>query len=188
MADAGRLTLLEPVRQYAVERLAERPDADVVRRRHLLHYLSVAQRCEEPVWVRHRSCPEFGTLRREHENLRAAITWGLSSGESLRVVEIVSSIAFYMWYSHDRTGQLRRWRDRALAAAGDGIRLDVGARAEFAVGFNSTDRGERFRHDLAALAQFRELEAFATFGSELDAISKAQLERGYRLVELLKQP
>ncbi len=37
------------------------------------------------------------------------------------------------------------------------------------------------------LAQFRELEAFATFGSELDAISKAQLERGYRLVELLKQ-
>src|SRR5512136_2455970 len=38
------------------------------------------------------------------------------------------------------------------------------------------------------LAQFRELEAFATFGSELDAVAKAQLERGYRLVELLKQP
>src|SRR5437588_467422 len=38
------------------------------------------------------------------------------------------------------------------------------------------------------LAQFRELEAFATFGSELDAVSKAQLERGYRRVELLKQP
>ena len=37
------------------------------------------------------------------------------------------------------------------------------------------------------LAQFRDLEAFATFGSELDAVSKAQLERGYRLVELLKQ-
>ncbi len=38
------------------------------------------------------------------------------------------------------------------------------------------------------LAQFRDLEAFASFGSELDAVSKAQLERGYRLVELLKQP
>ena len=38
------------------------------------------------------------------------------------------------------------------------------------------------------LAQFRELEAFATFGSELDAISRAQLDRGERLVELLKQP
>jgi F-type H+/Na+-transporting ATPase subunit alpha len=38
------------------------------------------------------------------------------------------------------------------------------------------------------LAQFRELEAFATFGSELDAVSRAQLDRGYRLTELLKQP
>jgi F-type H+-transporting ATPase subunit alpha len=38
------------------------------------------------------------------------------------------------------------------------------------------------------MAQFRDLEAFATFGSELDAVSAAQLGRGYRLVELLKQP
>ena len=38
------------------------------------------------------------------------------------------------------------------------------------------------------LAQFRELEAFATFGSDLDRVSQAQLDRGYRLTELLKQP
>src|SRR3954453_1020652 len=38
------------------------------------------------------------------------------------------------------------------------------------------------------LAQYRELEAFAAFGSDLDKASKAQLERGARLVELLKQP
>ncbi len=37
------------------------------------------------------------------------------------------------------------------------------------------------------LAQFRELEAFATFGSELDKVSQGQLDRGYRLTELLKQ-
>jgi F-type H+/Na+-transporting ATPase subunit alpha len=37
------------------------------------------------------------------------------------------------------------------------------------------------------LAQFRELEAFASLGSELDAVSQAQLDRGYRLTELLKQ-
>jgi F-type H+-transporting ATPase subunit alpha len=37
------------------------------------------------------------------------------------------------------------------------------------------------------LAQFRELEAFATFGSELDKVSQNQLDRGYRLTELLKQ-
>jgi F-type H+-transporting ATPase subunit alpha len=38
------------------------------------------------------------------------------------------------------------------------------------------------------LAQFRDLEAFATFGSELDKVSQAQLDRGYRLTEVLKQP
>lgn len=38
------------------------------------------------------------------------------------------------------------------------------------------------------LAQFRELEAFAQFGSDLDEATKRQLERGKRAVELLKQP
>ncbi|MFC0359410.1 MULTISPECIES: F0F1 ATP synthase subunit alpha [Kytococcus] len=43
----------------------------------------------------------------------------------------------------------------------------------------------RLRTDLA---QFREMEAFAMFASDLDAASKAQLARGSRMVELLKQP
>ena len=38
------------------------------------------------------------------------------------------------------------------------------------------------------LAQFRELEAFAEFGSDLDKASQAQLDRGARIVEILKQP
>ena len=37
------------------------------------------------------------------------------------------------------------------------------------------------------LQQFRDLAAFAAFGSDLDAVSQAQLDRGYRLTELLKQ-
>ncbi len=39
-----------------------------------------------------------------------------------------------------------------------------------------------------ALSQYRDLEAFAAFASDLDATSRAQLDRGARLVELLKQP
>jgi F-type H+-transporting ATPase subunit alpha len=38
------------------------------------------------------------------------------------------------------------------------------------------------------MAQFRELEAFAAFGSDLDAATQAQLTRGERLVEILQQP
>src|SRR5262249_18926565 len=39
-----------------------------------------------------------------------------------------------------------------------------------------------------SLAQFRELEAFAQLGTELDPITQRQLDRGYRMVEILKQP
>ncbi len=58
------------------------------------------------------------------------------------------------------------------------------------VGGNAQVRGVRkvsgrLRLDLA---QYRELEAFAAFASDLDKASRAQLERGARLVELLKQP
>ena len=38
------------------------------------------------------------------------------------------------------------------------------------------------------MAAFRELAAFATFGSDLDKSTQRQLERGYRLTEVLKQP
>ena len=38
------------------------------------------------------------------------------------------------------------------------------------------------------LAQFRELAAFAQFGSDLDAKTQAQIDRGKRIVELFKQP
>jgi F-type H+-transporting ATPase subunit alpha len=38
------------------------------------------------------------------------------------------------------------------------------------------------------LAQFRELAAFAQFGSDLDAKTQAQIERGKRIIEVFKQP
>jgi F-type H+-transporting ATPase subunit alpha len=47
------------------------------------------------------------------------------------------------------------------------------------------DVAGRLRLDLA---QYRELEAFSAFASDLDKASRAQLEKGARLVELLKQP
>jgi len=38
------------------------------------------------------------------------------------------------------------------------------------------------------LANFRSLEAFAQLGTELDKVTQGQLDRGYRIVEVLKQP
>ena len=55
----GRLSMVEPVRQYAAELLAARPDAGAVHRRHLEFFVALAERSEVPIWVGNRSCPEY---------------------------------------------------------------------------------------------------------------------------------
>ena len=67
--------------------------------------------------------------------------------------------------------------------------VDVGLSVS-RVGNNALTKGMKsvassLRLDLAA---FRDLEAFAQLGTELDAATQAQLDRGYRMVEILKQP
>ncbi len=67
--------------------------------------------------------------------------------------------------------------------------VDVGISVS-RVGGACTDQGveEGLRHAEDFLAQYRSLESFAMFASDLDAASKAQLNRGSHLTELLKQP
>ncbi|ACU54711.1 ATP synthase F1, alpha subunit [Acidimicrobium ferrooxidans DSM 10331] len=67
--------------------------------------------------------------------------------------------------------------------------IDVGASVSRVGGSAQTKAMKEVAGSLRLeLAQFRELEAFATFGSELDKVAQAQLDRGYRLTEILKQP
>ena len=81
-----RFTLLETVREYALDHL---DDADEVRRRHLAHYLAVA----ESTWsdILAGGAPEkegIEVQEREADNLRAALTFGVSSGDGEAVARI----------------------------------------------------------------------------------------------------
>jgi predicted ATPase/class 3 adenylate cyclase len=83
----ARYSMLETLRQYGSERLAEAGEAHVTRRRHAAHFLELAERLEAPAG---RSATNW--LRRlevEHDNLRAALDWSLATGET----EIVSRLA-----------------------------------------------------------------------------------------------
>src|SRR5207249_11859497 len=81
------------------------------------------------------------------------------------------------------------YRERGLFEAGVRPAINVGidgARVGGSAQIKAMKQvAGRMRLDLA---QYRELEAFATFGSELDKASQAQLDRGARVVETLKQP
>ncbi|WP_017606374.1 F0F1 ATP synthase subunit alpha [Nocardiopsis alkaliphila] len=66
--------------------------------------------------------------------------------------------------------------------------IDVGVSVSRVGGAAQTKATKKVSGTLRlSLAQYRELEAFSAFGSDLDAVSKQQLERGARMMELLKQ-
>ena len=156
VARDGRLSMLEPVRQYAVERLASRSDADMFRARHLDHYLGLAERSEHPVWLYRRSCPEYAALRREHDNLRAAVEWGARQEPSPEVLRLVSALGWYTWLA-GAAAELRSWWARASANAASESPPAVRAWAELARATNAADPSERIALMRGALARFREV-------------------------------
>jgi tetratricopeptide (TPR) repeat protein len=76
----GRYRLLEPMRQYARDRLSEAGEGDTVRGRHLAGFLALAEEAEPELW---RNAAWSERLETEHDNLRAALDWcGSSSPET----------------------------------------------------------------------------------------------------------
>ncbi len=116
-AHAGRLSMLEPVRQYAAERLAAGPDAERVRERHLEHLVALAERTEDDLWVRGRASPAFATVQREHANIEAAVEWALGA-RPVGALRLLGALCSYPPLAHTEQ-QAERWCQRALAAAGD---------------------------------------------------------------------
>ena len=78
---------------------------------------------------------------------------------------------------------------RASSSPVSGPAIDVGLSVSRVGGAAQTKAMKQVAGTMRLdMAQFRELEAFAQFGSDLDKATQRQLNRGYRLVELLKQP
>ncbi|MFD6952000.1 F0F1 ATP synthase subunit alpha [Nocardiopsis sp. TSRI0078] len=78
--------------------------------------------------------------------------------------------------------------DSDLFNQGQRPAIDVGVSVSRVGGAAQTKATKKVSGSLRlSLAQYRELEAFSAFGSDLDAVSKQQLSRGERMMELLKQ-
>ncbi len=78
--------------------------------------------------------------------------------------------------------------DSDLFNQGQRPAIDVGVSVSRVGGAAQTKATKKVSGTLRlGLAQYRELEAFSAFGSDLDAVSKQQLARGARMMELLKQ-
>ncbi len=114
-----RYRLLETIRQYALEKLAESGEADAVRNRHRNHYIATAAELEGDERL-------IGWAEQETGNLRAAHTWSIDSAEFEPALRLMSSLQ-RVWEARGRMAEGiagfdavftdSRYRDDCVAAA-----------------------------------------------------------------------
>ena len=171
-ARSGRLALLEPIRQYAAERLAARPDAETIRARHFEHFLGLAERTEQELWEQRRCCPAFAVMHRERDNLEAALEWSFADGRPLDPLRFAGAIGTYAWLANARE-QANRWYPRALSVAGPDAPLALRARAMLAWADNAWPGRPDLKRTIGALELFRRLDDDVGIARSLVSVSNA---------------
>lgn len=110
-----RFMLLETLREYALERLDADGQTEAARKRHLEYYLALVESIEPgpkepnlPAWMK--------ALEEEHDNLRAALQWGLDHGEIESALRISGAI-WRFWQIHGHVEEGTKWMKAILDRA-----------------------------------------------------------------------
>ena len=109
----ARYRLLETIRQYGLERLRERGEEAALRARHCDWFLALAEQArpalrgpDQAAWVER--------LELEHDNLRAALAWGIEAGDAERGLRLAGAL-WRFWSYRGYLIEGRRWLDAVLA-------------------------------------------------------------------------
>jgi predicted ATPase/DNA-binding SARP family transcriptional activator/DNA-binding CsgD family transcriptional regulator len=117
-----RYTMLEPVRQYARQKLRESGEEDAVQRRHAGFFIAMVEEAEpelagtqQEVWLKR--------LEREHANLQAALSWALDPAvteprEHRTELGLRLAGALGRFWAVYGSGEGRRWLEKGLAKGG----------------------------------------------------------------------
>ena len=108
-----RFTMLETIREFALERLAESGEEADLRRRHAEHF----QRFAEEAWPhlqRDETAAWLDRLEAEYDNLRAALTWSTEAEGHDEVFARLAGDLWGFWRLRGYWSDARRWLDRAL--------------------------------------------------------------------------
>jgi len=145
-----RLRMLETVREFVAERLAARPDAVEVGRRHAQYYRALAERADRP--LRGAGQGEWtDRLQAEAGNLAAAVRWYLAHDP--QPLPHLFRVLWLFWELEDHLGEVRPWIDQLLPTADT---LDPRARAELL--WTAAVTAVQMGDDPAALAARQRLE------------------------------
>ena len=149
-SDSSRCRMLETVRGFVAERLAARPDAAEVQRRHADYYRTLAEQADRPLRGDGQS-EWLEQLQAEARNLAAAVQWHLAHDPT--PLPHLFRILWPFWFLRDRQAQARPWVEELLPAAASFDR-ESQAELEWAATVIASEVGD----DQAALAARRRLE------------------------------
>jgi tetratricopeptide (TPR) repeat protein len=174
----SRFTMLETIREYALDRLAAAGESETSHQLHAGHYLALAeaaepelQRAQQGLWLQR--------LENEHDNLRAALQWAFESGR----VELAAQLAgalWRFWYTYGHLSEGRRWLEQALAY-GMALPPSVRAKALLGAGLFADEQGDYLRATALhteSLALWRELGDRAGVARALNSLGLVAMKQG----------
>ena len=154
-----RFRMLETIREYSSERLAESGESNEIARRHARYFMELAEKAE-PHLLAQDQAVWLDVCDRENDNIRGALQWCIDAGDEETGLRISAALwRFWQQRGHLREG--RRWLDRQFAMSGSGERTAIVARAHGAAGglaYWDSDFSTTRRHYEEAIAIFREIE------------------------------
>jgi predicted ATPase/class 3 adenylate cyclase len=119
-----RFTMLETIREYALDQLEAHGEAANLRDRHAQHFLTLAERAESEWEGQHSTWIE--RLDSDYDNLRAALTWASASGHVELELRLVGALRHF-WAIRGLLAEGRSWSEGALARS-SGERPDLQAK------------------------------------------------------------
>jgi len=188
--DLVGLGMLDTIREYALERLDESPEADEVHRRHADFFLAVAQSANLDSGKMAPGGQRLDIAIAEQDNIRGALAWALASGSVSLGLEIATATDLF-WVTDDpREGM--RWFEALLEQReAEGVAPHLRAHALRAFGSSTDIAGEdeaaarRYERSLALFEQLGDghgrAELLLRLGAQ--AMRRAELERARELVE-----
>jgi predicted ATPase len=105
----GRFFMLETIREFAAERLAELPDAADTHRRHAAYFLAIAEATASELFGP-KQAELLDALEKEHDNFRAALTWSVEND-----LPTAFRLGGALWRFYQMRGYLREGAERLKA-------------------------------------------------------------------------
>lgn len=179
-AGEPRYVMLQTIREYALEKLEESGELNVLRRRHALHFTEFVEQAsphlkgsEQVSWV--------ARMEAEHDNIRAALHWSLSEDDGVQIGLRIAAAAGRFWNVRAYFQEGLEWLSSVLSRAETHERNATLARAFYGAGslayMHSDYRASRHFYE-ESLAISRELADKPGMVEAIDGLGEVATEEG----------